>query len=149
MPRATRAPAILQETPKMLPEDMRRIIETGLNEKNATFLDEGERIRVAGRRGKKAAFLQARVGNETLVMQFEVFARDFKGTDFDGPVGAVVDFLDGVLDEYFDEDREAYLPLDFTAHPYENGFVFARQEKRNFAAEEAGDALLAKPVNEL
>ncbi len=147
MPRATRAPAILQETPKILLEDMRHLIETSLNEKNAEFLLHNESIRVAGRRGKKAAYLQARVGTEDEVMQFEVFARDFKGVDFDGAIGAVVDFLDGVLEEYFGEDREAYLPLDFTAHPYEEGFVFARQEKRRFAVEEAGDVLLAKSVH--
>ena len=143
----TKPPAILKETPKKLSPQLTASLEEALHQRHGDFLEAGESIRVSARTGKKAAFLQARVGTDDIVMEFEVFARDVKGDALDCALGVIVDFLDGVLDEFFEEDRDAYLPLDYTAHPYETDdgtvYVLARQEGRNYKAEEAADAILA------
>ncbi len=85
--------------------------------------------------GPKAGYVRAWVGDETPVVQFELFVRDVPGAGLEGPLGPAVDFLDGVLAEFFEEDRDASLPLDFVGHPYDDTVVFARQEKRDLLAE--------------
>lgn len=53
-----------------------------------------------------------------------------------------LDFLDWYLGEYFREDRDAFLPLDWKPHRYGDVEVLARGEVRNELLDDAADAWL-------
>ena len=53
-----------------------------------------------------------------------------------------LDFLDWYVGEYFAEDRDAYLPLDWKSHTYGDLEVMARGEVRNEFLDDAADAWL-------
>jgi len=117
-------------------------VEAALALRYGKELQAGETIRIEASTGPGSAFVRASVGPEARPHRFEVFARGIPGEGLDGALGVVLDFLDGALTEYFDEHRDAYLPLDFVGHPYEGHVVFARSELRDLEAEAAARALL-------
>lgn len=53
-----------------------------------------------------------------------------------------VDFLDWYVGEYFREDRDAFLPLDWKPHRYGDVEILARGDMRNEFLDEAADAWL-------
>jgi hypothetical protein len=53
-----------------------------------------------------------------------------------------LDFLDWYVDEYFREERDAFLPLDWKSHTYGDVEVLARGDLRNEFLDEAADAWL-------
>lgn len=144
-----KAPAPEQETPEPLPATLLRELEGALQRAHQASLEGDEGIRLEGREGPRAGWLLARVGEEGRPWEFELFVRDVAGEGLDGPLGVLLDFLDGVLTEFFEADRDAWLPLDFVGHPYELGggltcVVFARGTRRDLDAEAAADRLLAE-----
>ena len=128
-------PAPDRETPHDVDSELVTSIADGFTEQYGHLLDEDERIAVIAREGPRAAYLRVRVGDVRHVVEFEVFVRDVAGAGLEGALGPAVDFLDGVLTEFFDEDRDASLPLDYVGHPYDDTVVYARQETRDLLAE--------------
>lgn len=53
-----------------------------------------------------------------------------------------LDFLDWYLGEFFREDRDAFLPLDWKAHRFGDVDVLARGDLRNELLDDAADAWL-------
>lgn len=53
-----------------------------------------------------------------------------------------VDFLDWYVGEYFREDRDAFLPLDWKPHRYGDVEILARGDLRNEFLDDAADAWL-------
>jgi len=53
-----------------------------------------------------------------------------------------VDFLDWYVGEFFREDRDAFLPLDWKPHRYGDVDILARGDLRNELLDEAADAWL-------
>lgn len=54
----------------------------------------------------------------------------------------LLDFLDWCLESYFHEDRDAFLPLDWASHRFEDVEVYAKGELRNSFLDDAADAWL-------
>lgn len=141
------APNVAQETPSDIDPELCSTIAAGLTEQYKSELQTGERFTILAKEGKDAAYLRAWVGDERHVVEFELFVRGVAGEGLEGALGPAVDFLDGVLAEFFEEQRDASLPLDFVGHPYDDTVVFARQEKRDLLAEaEAEKWLKAEEV---
>lgn len=57
-------------------------------------------------------------------------------------IDVALDFLDWYLGEYFREDRDAFLPLDWKPYRFGDIEVMARGEVRNEFLDEAADAWL-------
>jgi hypothetical protein len=139
---STHAPDPKTESPEYVPEGMRMDLEQALCEGYAEQLEPGESITVAMRTGPDCAWLEARVGPPGRAFELELFAREVPGELFDGALGLLVDYLDGVLEEWLGKDREGFLPLDFEGRPFEDHIVFVRGELRDYAAEAAAERLL-------
>lgn len=137
------APDIETECPADGGDDLASHIEQGLIEKFDKHLKDLSEIKIQIRLGYQAAYLQCRVGSSEHMHQFDFFARNVPGVDFDGALGVLVDFLDGAMEQFFEADRDAYFPLDYTGHPCPGGHtVYARSTLRNLIAEEAADQFL-------
>ncbi len=91
-----------------------------------------------------AAVAIAVVGTERRAHEVFVFARG-RGTGLDGPLGACVDVLDGLLRELVGSD-DAYLPLDWEGRPFDGGVVFVRGEVRDYLAEREAAKLLGEDM---
>lgn len=130
-----RTPDVAQETPNDIDVQVCATIAAGLTEQYKAELGDDERFTILAKEGKDAAYLRAWVGDERHIVEFELFVRGVAGEGLEGALGPAVDFLDGVLAEFFEEQRDASLPLDFVGHPYDDTVVFARQEKRDLLAE--------------
>lgn len=57
-------------------------------------------------------------------------------------IDLALDFLDWYLGEYFREDRDAFLPLDWKPHRFGDVEVLARGDLRNELLDDAADAWL-------
>jgi hypothetical protein len=90
------------------------------------FLRDDDRLKVQALLGDDAAYLLIEVGAEARRCFFEFFC----------------EARDGVLREYFEADRDAYLPLDFSPFTFEDNTIYARSELRNLNAESAAQDLL-------
>ncbi len=145
MSNSKRVPDSDSETPTQAPKALGEKIEAAIQARYEANLDANEAIRLLIKTGQKAAYVRARVGDGQRVMEFEVFVRDVAGPALDGALGPAVDFLDSVLEQYFDADRDAYLPIDYVGHPYEDTVVFARQQARDLVAEAEADKWLNPP----
>ena len=107
-------------------------------------LDEAE---LDGRSGDASAWLRMRIGPEQETWELELFVRDLPGEALDGAVGVLVDYLDGFLDAWVNNEREGWAPLDWEGRPFtladdKTYIVFVRGEVRNLEAEDARDHLL-------
>jgi hypothetical protein len=99
---------------------------------------------VGGRTGANAAVAIAVVGTERRAHEVFVFARG-PGKGLDGPLGACVDVLDGLLKELIGDD-DAFLPLDWEGRPFDGGVVFVRGEVRDYLAEREAAKLLGEDM---
>lgn len=136
-----------REAPTPADEGLLRDLEALLHERYGATLVPDEQISVSARTGASAAWLRARVGDAERALEFELFTRlgePASSSEDDDLLAWLIDFLDGVLAEFFAADRDAYLPLDFTPHAFEGRWIFARSELRDFAAEAAANAWLER-----
>lgn len=111
-----------------------------LLEKFAVHLRPNEGIRVESLYGDNCAFLRALVGTENKAHVFEFFTDTLEPSEKE--FGLLLDFFDGVLEEFFAHRRNAGLPLDFTKRQFEKVHLFARQEYHDFEAERLAENLL-------
>lgn len=135
-----------REAPAPADGSLLQALESLLADRYGAALSAGERIAVAARSGPAAAWLCARVGDADRGMEFELFTRTMPKAapnEADALLELLIDFLDGVLEEYFAAERDAFLPLDFSPRRYESHWIFARSEMRDYTAEAAADAWLA------
>ena len=137
------APDINTECPEETPADLIHRIEESLLERFEEHLTAANELQVISRVGKQAAYLRCQIGPKNRTHDFHFFTRDVPGIELDGALGVVLDFADGALEQFFEADRDAYFPLDYTGHPFGDGFtVYARSQLRDFVAEEATVAFL-------
>jgi hypothetical protein len=137
-------PDLLHETPTPIDALLAEDLEALLNERYQPHLKTEEALNIKARIGHLAAWLLIRLGDHKAGHVFEFFVREAKNPDLEGSFGLLVDFADGVLAEFFAEDRDAWLPLDFTAQPFEGEIIFARHEFHRFDAEALAEELLKK-----
>jgi len=132
----------LTAVPKSLIAD----IETELASTYYKYLKDNEKIHVFGELNKEAAYLRAVVGTEAKGEVFDLFLNDAEGLKMglDGILGLLLDFLNSILKEYFEEERDARMPLDYTPFTFQNRTILGNQEFRNFELEAQADAILNK-----
>ncbi|MGM0578284.1 MAG: hypothetical protein ACQEXJ_21350 [Myxococcota bacterium] len=130
--------------PLMTAEMSARVVET-LNKRHGARLRD-ERFTVSGRLEEQTVvvtFLLER-SDRTLAYEMQA-AKTIPETGALTPGGTLdlcLDFLDWYLEQYFREDRDLLLPLDWQPHRFGEHEVMARGDVRNPAVEEAADAWL-------
>lgn len=132
------------QCPEVIRKDLQNMITDALLERFLKRLNQGEDIAVRGFTGFESAFLEIQIGTQEKMHHFEFFTRNLRGDELDGALGLLVDYADGVLEEFFRFKRNRYFPIDFVQREYDGHPVFARHELRNLKAESAGDELLKK-----
>lgn len=132
------------QCPEVIRKDLQNMITDALLERFLKRLNQGEDITVRGFTGFECAFLEIQIGIPEKMHHFEFFTRNLRGDELDGALGLLVDYADGVLEEFFRFKRNRYFPIDFVQREYDGHPVFARHELRNLKAETVGDDLLKK-----
>jgi hypothetical protein len=130
-----------RETPDDAPRALVRDLRRALKERHRRGLG-ADRVKIEAKTGPEAAWLKCAIGSDARAHEIELFVRDVDDSGIDGGLGVLVDFLDGALEQFFEADRDAWLPLDFTGHPAGEHVVLARMELRDYAAERMADELL-------
>jgi len=125
-------------------KDLQNMITDALLERFAKRLAGDEKIDVLGLTGFECAFLEIKIGNESKAHLFEFFTKNLRGDELDGALGLLVDYADGVLEEFFRFKRNKYFPIDFVQREYDGHPVFARHELLNPKADNMADDLLNK-----
>lgn len=115
-----------------------------LEEKYAKELKPGEEIQLSTTSEDGKLSLKALVGTANRAHEFEIAANLEKHTSEHDLILLLLDFLDGVLPEFFRHDRRASLGLDFVKRRFNQTDIWARQEYRDFEAERLADELLTK-----
>lgn len=144
------APDLADECPDGLDPSLREELRSALRARHADRLGSDERgvaaaLDVDATVGPGAAVGVVVTGTVRRAHEVFVFARG-DGDGLAGPLGVVVDHLDGLLDALVGDD-EAFLPLDWEGRPYDgarDGFVFVRGEVRDYVAEEEAAKLLGE-----
>lgn len=136
-------PAPESEAPSPIDADLLAEVEEALVERHGDRLHDDETVRLEASAGARAAWLRARVGSDERGVEAELFMRGVEGEGLDGALGVLVDYLDGLLEEWLAGGRDAWLPLDWDARAYDDVTLFARGDLRDYAAERAADLLLS------
>lgn len=55
----------------------------------------------------------------------------------------LIDYIDLYLEEYFDEEEDLFLPLDWSKFSYEDKVFYMKGQKRNLKLEQEADKLLS------
>lgn len=125
-------------------KDLQNMITDALLERFAKRLNAGEQIQVRAFTGFECAFLEVRIGTEVKTHLFEFFTKNLRGDELDGALGLLVDYADGVLEEFFRFKRNRYFPIDFVQREYDGHAVLARHELINSKADRMADELIKK-----
>lgn len=125
-------------------KDLQNMITDALLERFTKRLNPGEEITVLGLTGFESAYIKICIGTEDKMHVFEFFTQNLRGDELDGALGLLVDYADGVLEEFFRFKRNRYFPIDFVQREYDGHPVFARHQLMNLKAEKMGDELLKK-----
>lgn len=100
-----------------------------LQKKYQTYLAPLEKITLSFYKDKDGFWLRTLVGTEKK-------AHEFMFTTEDDNFDLLVDYLDGILQEFFESERDALLPLDLSKRVFDDKTIWVKHEFRNFEAEE-------------
>lgn len=129
---------------EVIRKDLQNMITDALLERFSKRLNPGEEILVRAFTGFECAFLEVKIGTDTKAHLFEFFTKNMRGDELDGALGLLVDYADGVLEEFFRFKRNRYFPIDFVQREYDGHAVLARHELINQKADKIADELLKK-----
>ncbi len=129
---------------EVIRKDLQNMISDALLERFSKRLNSGEDIHVRGFTGFECAFLEIDIGTAQKMHRFEFFTKNLRGDELDGALGLLVDYADGVLEEFFRFKRNRYFPIDFVQREYDGHPVYARHELNDINAEKMADELLKK-----
>jgi hypothetical protein len=132
------------ETPCLADSNLQKDINHLLNDCYQAHLKKHESISVIARFGDNASYLNVQVGDNNRAHVFEFFMRDCRESDLNCGLDFLIDYLDGILLEFFEEDRNAFFPLDFTPRDFASYQIWARHEFHDFKAESLALELLKK-----
>ncbi|HXW60329.1 MAG TPA: hypothetical protein VEK06_02210, partial [Myxococcota bacterium] len=130
--------------PEVIRKDLQNMIKDALLERFSKRLNPGEQIQVRAFTGFECAFLEVKIGTELKAHLFEFFTKNMRGDELDGALGLLVDYADGILEEFFRFKRNRYFPIDFVQREYDGHAVLARHELINQKADKMADELLKK-----
>jgi hypothetical protein len=129
---------------EVIRKDLQNMISDALLERFSKRLNPGEDIHVKGFTGFECAFLEIDIGTPKKMHRFEFFTKNLRGDELDGALGLLVDYADGVLEEFFRFKRNRYFPIDFVQREYDGHPVYARHVLNDQNAEKMADELLKK-----
>ena len=117
-----------------------------LHSQFGAHLHANEYFQVTLKRGSSAAYLKIELmQTEDRGNIFEFFMKTRAGLkDTCNIPEPMLDVRGHALEQHFQSDREAHLPLDYTPYLIEGHDVYAREAFRDFALEKAADAWLEK-----
>lgn len=127
---------------KPLDVNITKLMQNALTERYSKFLTEAEHIELQPSIGENSAYFRIEVGNRTQAHVFEFLINSCEMPE-DG-CWDLLDFADGVLAEFFENDRDAWLELDFAERNFEDRTILVRHNLVKSALEHAGSALLAE-----
>src|ERR1700688_1300550 len=87
--------------PDVIRKDLQNMITDALLERFTKRLNPGEEITVQGYTGFESAYIKICIGLESKMHVFEFFTKNLRGDELDGALGLLVDYADGVLEEFF------------------------------------------------
>lgn len=119
-------------------------IQLALTQKFGHHLKDGEAFLLSGWGKDEEVYLNLQVGTEKTAEVFDVATIYPDDKHKDDHFSKLLDYVDGVLHTYFEEDRDARLPLDYTQHTFKGMDIVAKQEWHNFELEAQANALLAE-----
>jgi hypothetical protein len=137
-------PRIEMEALDPADRELQNDINALFNKKFAPFLKKNESVLVSAKIGENNAYIQAQIGDSQAAHVFEFFVRGQQNSDLGGGLEILIDYLDGVLMEFFEQDRSAFFPLDFTSRDFDGHQVWAKHEYHDFKAELLAAELLKK-----
>lgn len=111
-------------------------LDTLLNEKYAAQLDKGEHIRTSAFYGDAGTVLKAEIGSVQKAHVFQLVCS--------ADLSLLVDYLDGVLEEFFADKGGKWLPIDYTKKTFDGHMLWIKHNYVHFALEHEADALLNK-----
>lgn len=141
---STDYPSHIKTTYEPLEPEAVQTIKVALLAKYARDLKPGEDIVLYSQANETSALVKAIVGTELRGEVFHVHCEGISDGQKKQAVDYCVDFLDHALSEYFSNDRDARLPIDFTEFKVWGQKVLARQQFHDFDLEAQADALLAE-----
>lgn len=130
--------------PLITPEYRTRVLAL-LHERHAGSLrDERFELEVRKEGDEAVVRLTLRSNDRTQVywMEAAIEREKYQAMTEIQAIDVCLDFLDWYVGEYFREDRDAFLPLDWKPHRYGDVEVLARGELRNELLDDAADAWL-------
>ena len=127
-----------QPVDQALIEDLQALLKDSFEK----YFKTGEQISIHAKTGLHCAFLQATFGADAAAHIFEFAATDVEGEPLDGALGLLIDYLGEVIAEFLENDREAFLPLDYSLSEVDRNKIYVRHEFRNFAAEKLANEFL-------
>lgn len=127
-----------------LDEALMAQIQLALTQKFAAHLKDGEAFTVLGWGKDLDVYLSIHLEAEQKAEVFDVATIYPDDKNKDDYFSKLLDYIDGVLHTYFEEDRDARLPLDYTQHTYKGLDIAAKQEWHNFELEAQANALLGE-----
>jgi len=139
---AIHASSIHQECPHKISSAFSRKIELLFNQQYQQQLNIGEGIVIEGIYGLNTACLNAKIGSVDAFHLFQVFAPFKETLPHEDMFAWLVDYLDGAIAEFFEEDRCAFFPLDFSKRNFEKITLWVRHEFHNIKLEKMADQIL-------
>ena len=129
-----------------LPSDLMSPIVEMLHQQYQKHLRSNEFFSVTGQKGPQSFYLKTELmETEDKGTVFELYLMETRKCKWiNGCPSTVLDFLGHALNTFFDEARDARLPIDFTPFQVENTDVYARQVYRDFALEREAELWLSK-----
>ena len=114
-----------------------------LTTRHSNQLKPNETILINARTGEEVVYMEALLGSLKQAHVFEFAVDGVKKEKFEETFSLIVDFFDGILNEFFAHERNAGLPLDFMKCDFEGTEIFARQEYRDFEVESLTEKFLS------
>ena len=105
------------------------MIQNILQKKYESHLNPSEQISLRLIKDHEGFWLKALLGSPQRAHEFMLVSKE-------NTHELLIEFLDGVLEDFFKADRNAYLPLDFSERVFDNKTLWVKQEFRDFEAEE-------------
>lgn len=113
-----------------------------LTEKYQARLDSDEQIRTKAYHGNQAVALHAQVGSLIKAHVFELVCESDTNDDIDAALALLIDYLDGVLEEFLQSKGEKWLPIDYIEKSFEGHTLWIKHNFVNFELEQAAETLL-------
>ncbi len=122
-------------------------IEKALYERHSQYLEEDERFEVKGFRSKTEVYTRVTLRNSDDSFYYPVECRiDLLSNSLPGPVAAqelLLDFQDYYFGRYLREDRDLYLPIDWSEVKFDNYTIQVRGQIFNLQLERMADLILS------